>query len=73
MELQQLEQREAARRLRIAGVEWLVYELADHELDRRTGMSLVFESENTIRRVREYPADWRALSDEELGALSWSR
>jgi hypothetical protein len=68
-----LEQRVSARRIRIDGVTWLVYELTQHELDRRSGASLVFESETTVRRVRDYPANWRSLSDEELAALSWSR
>jgi hypothetical protein len=68
-----LEQRDSARRIRIDGVTWLVYELTQHELDRRSGASLVFESETTVRRVRDYPANWRSLSDEELAALSWSR
>ena len=40
--------------------------------DRRSGMSLVFSSEGAMRRVRNYPADWMDLSDEELIALSWN-
>ena len=34
--------------------------------------SLIFESETGFRRVREYPAMWRSLSDSELFDLSWS-
>jgi hypothetical protein len=68
-----LEQRESARRIRIDGVEWLVYEWREQELDRRSGTSLVFESETTVRRVREYPESWRTLTDEQLAALSWSK
>jgi len=33
--------------------------------------SLIFESETGFRRVREYPAAWRSLSDEELFNVSW--
>jgi hypothetical protein len=54
-------------------VEWLVYELPPRELDRRSGSSLVFESQDVMRRVRDYPSNWRSLSDEELAAISWSR
>jgi hypothetical protein len=35
--------------------------------------SLVFESRDVVRRVRDFPADWPWLSDEELYALSWRR
>lgn len=48
---------------------WHVYEVGGATYDRRA--SLIFESAWTVRRVRVYPADWRALSDEELLALSW--
>lgn len=33
--------------------------------------SLIFEAETGFRRVREYPATWRLLSDAELFDLSW--
>jgi len=33
--------------------------------------SLIFESEAGFRRVREYPATWRSLSDAELFEISW--
>jgi hypothetical protein len=49
-----------------------VYELPPLTYDRRSTTSLVFESDNFIRRVRDFPADWRKLSDDELLALSWS-
>lgn len=67
----QQEAQRAARRLTFEGVRWLVYELPPSYLDRRRTPSLVFESEATVRRVRNYPATWRALSDAELIALSW--
>lgn len=52
---------------------WTVYERAAGPLDRRQTPSLVFESRSAIRRVRDYPADWRTLSDTALMRLSWSR
>ena len=66
--------REAQRNEReivVDRVRWLVYELAPPPLDRRSTPSLVFESEGTVRRIRSYPTDWRALSDETLFKLSW--
>jgi hypothetical protein len=62
----------AARQLRAGGAVWLVYELRAIPFDRRSGSSLIFESDDTIRRVRNYPENWRELSDEELFALSWA-
>lgn len=55
------------------GVVWRVYERPHGTLDRRSGQSLVFESDGKIRRVRGYPADWRLLPPAELEALSWRR
>jgi hypothetical protein len=55
------------------GTLWRVYERSFPTLDRRSGTSLVFESDGTIRRVRNYPPEWRAMSPEELEALSWTR
>lgn len=52
------------------GVRWRVYEQPFSTYDRR-GQSLIFISDAAVRRVREYPADWRALSDAELTTLSW--
>ena len=66
--------REAQKKGRTMQVEhtpWLVYELPPGNYDRRETPSLVFESEGIVRRVRDYPADWRTLSDENLLALSW--
>jgi hypothetical protein len=51
------------------GERWHVYELGGAQYDRRS--SLVFESVQSIRRVRNYPGDWRLLSDADLFALSW--
>jgi hypothetical protein len=53
------------------GARWRVYEQVVSDYDRRRGTSLIFASEAAVRRVRTFPADWRSLSDEELGRLSW--
>jgi hypothetical protein len=55
------------------GEQWLVYELPPLPFDRRNTPSLVFENERAVRRVRDYPADWRNLSDDALLELSWTR
>ena len=34
---------------------------------------LIFESESVVRRVWDFPADWRRLAPEELLAVSWRR
>jgi hypothetical protein len=47
-------------------VVWRVYELPAPSYDRRQGSSLVFEHSSIMRRLRDYPADWRGLDD---GAL----
>jgi len=64
--------RRAARQIFVEGMPWLVYELPPAPFDRRSATSLVFETENTVRRVRTFPADWRTLSDDDLFALSWN-
>jgi len=48
-----------------------VQEIRDWGYDRRTSSSLVFTSDDTMRRVRNYPASWIELSDAELIALSF--
>lgn len=53
--------------------QWRVYELESGPYDRRSGCSLIFESDGVLRRVRDYPVDWRELSDAELMAVSWRR
>ncbi len=54
------------------GQRWQVFEKPYETFDRRNGMSLIFSSDGAMRRVRNYPANWSDLSDEELVALSWS-
>lgn len=58
-----------ARRIIVEDVVWLVYELT-FSFDRRSTPSLIFENEQVMRRIRNYPPDWRNLSDEDLFALS---
>jgi hypothetical protein len=53
------------------GTHWHVYERAFADYDRRSGVSLIFESESAVRRVRHFPVNWHDLSEEELAALSW--
>lgn len=52
--------------------EWRVYEYTGAP-QSCGGASLVFENDNVMRRVREFPAHWRELPDEELLQLSWRR
>ena len=51
-----------------AGTFWTVCEV-EYAFDRRTGRSLVFESDGVVRRVRSYPENWYELSDRELARL----
>jgi hypothetical protein len=60
---------EAERRFSVQGENWTVRE----ELRNPTHRSLVFENTKVARRVRQFPPNWRELSDEQLYALSWSR
>jgi hypothetical protein len=66
------EAQRAGRHLVVDGVPWLVYELPPLPFDRRCTPSLVFESDHTVRRVRDFPEQWRTLSDDDLFALSWA-
>ena len=62
-----------ARTIETGEGEWRVYELECGQYDRRAGPSLIFESDGVLRRVRDYPSDWRELSDAELMQVSWHR
>lgn len=53
------------------GNAWTVSEQPFSAYDRRQGRSLIFESDLAVRRVRNYPDDWIALSDAALLRLSW--
>ena len=50
------------------GTFWQVCEVV-YALDRRSGRSLVCESDGSVRRVRNYPETWYELSDRELARL----
>lgn len=58
-----------------AGIVWTVREVRAPTYDRRRGPSLIFANDVTMvmRRVRNYPKEWRSLSDAELSALSHQR
>lgn len=53
------------------GVQWRIFEQAFSDYDRRNGLSLIFASDSAVRRVRDYPASWFDLPDDELLMLSW--
>jgi hypothetical protein len=52
---------------------WTVYEFASSRYDRRGGNSLIFVTDDAMRRVRDYPANWFDLSGDELYAVSFLR
>lgn len=54
------------------GREWIVRERVDSGYDRRDSRSLVFERPDIVRRLRNFPRDWRGLTDEALYKLSES-
>ena len=53
------------------GARWVVYEHVLSEYDRRSGRSLIFNSDFVVRRVRNFPGNWMELSEAELLKLSW--
>ena len=55
------------------GRTWTVRELAPGRLDRRSGSTLVFDTDEIMRRIRVYPENWFDLSDADLYALSLGR
>ena len=61
-----------ARQLHVQGVVWWVYEDARADAPFY-GPALLFKGDHIARRVRDYPKNWRELSDDALYALSWSR
>jgi hypothetical protein len=60
----------SVRNVRIGGREWTVREVVAPEYDRRAGTNLIFEAIDVVRRVRNFPENWRELSDPELAELS---
>jgi hypothetical protein len=58
------------RRLFAADQVWTVREMPAPYFDRRGGTHLIFESDQTMNRVRHFPKDWHTLSDDDLYALT---
>ena len=56
----------------VNGVAWSV-RVAANPYDRRTRPDLIFDSDTAVRRVRNYPSNWRELPDDLLFALSHER
>ena len=55
-------------------VQWSVVEVHAGAVPGALGARcLVFSRHDCIRRVWDYPADWRTLDDAALAALSWHR
>ena len=55
------------------GRTWIVREMPPAIYDRRGAPSLVFVTDDVMRRVRDYPADWFQRPDAELYGLSLRR
>jgi hypothetical protein len=55
------------------GRRWLVYERAANNGHFPQTPCLIFESLTAVRRIHEYPSDWRALDTPALGRLSGAR
>jgi len=56
------------------GMLWTVTERnAENLAGSRGPRCLIFSSSEAVRRVWDYPADWRDLLAPSLIALSWSR
>ena len=55
------------------GRTWIVREMPPGTYDRRGAPSLVFVTDDVMRRVRNYPADWHGRSDAELYEISFRR
>jgi len=56
------------RQITIDSKPWTVSERV-FQLDRRSAPSLVFDSGDIMRRVRDYPENWYQLDDASLVAL----
>lgn len=56
------------------GVAWRVFELPAGSAGHMTWSAcLIFESDNAVRRVRNFPPHWSALSAVDLERVSWER
>ena len=57
-----------------AGVAWRVFELPAGSAGTVSWSAcLIFESDNAVRRVRQFPPHWSALSALDLERVSWGR
>lgn len=57
-----------------AGVTWRVTEHDGRDVPGARGPRyLRFTSDYTVRRIWEYPADWRSLPPKALAEVSWGR
>ena len=57
-----------------AGVSWRVFELpAGAAAHVSWSPCLIFESDTAVRRVRNFPPHWSALSPLDLERVSWER
>lgn len=54
------------------GIAWRVFVRVRSDYDGRQGRSLIFASETVVRRVRNFPDDWRECPNAELERLSWN-
>jgi hypothetical protein len=50
---------------------WIVGERPARAMDIKRTPHLVFESDDCIRRVRNFPTNWRELDTTQLYELSW--
>jgi hypothetical protein len=56
------------------GRAWAVTEASGATVPAARGPNcLIFANAEVVRRVWDYPADWRELSADELLAVSWHR
>lgn len=54
------------------GLRWSAWEYDSRYVPGcRSDCCLVFESENAMRRVWSYPANWRQLPADDLAKMSW--
>ena len=58
------------RSVQVDGVQWTVHEILAPAFDSRGEPHLLFESDQILRRLREYPRNWHLLSDVDLFALT---
>lgn len=55
------------------GVAWTVDEYAESAGGGAEDRHLIFECDGVMRRVRNFPRNWRDLGTDALLALSWLR